>query len=166
MRHPLGLSDPKTWVDRHGDVLFRYAVARLRNATLAEEAVQETFLAALQAREQPLEPEELEAREASAAFDGGAWRAADAPKDWGADARAVVTQQEFQAVLARCLGGLPARSAQAFTLREFDELPTDELCKVLNVSATNLWVMLHRARFLLRRCLETNWLSNRSAKPS
>ena len=42
-----GLSDPERWVELYGDYLFRYAVLRLRDASKAEDAVQETFLAAL-----------------------------------------------------------------------------------------------------------------------
>src|SRR5580658_8214248 len=42
-----GLSDPERWLELHGDYLFRYAIMRLRDATKAEDAVQETFLAAL-----------------------------------------------------------------------------------------------------------------------
>src|SRR5258708_231312 len=41
------LSDPKRWVDEHGDYLFNYALSRLRDPTRAEDMVQETFLAAL-----------------------------------------------------------------------------------------------------------------------
>ncbi len=39
--------DAAKWVDSYGDVLFAFAVSRLRDRTLAEEAVQETFLSAL-----------------------------------------------------------------------------------------------------------------------
>ncbi|MEO8271057.1 MAG: sigma factor [Aureliella sp.] len=39
--------DPSKWLDTHGDVLYAYAVSRLRNQEAAEEAVQETFLGAL-----------------------------------------------------------------------------------------------------------------------
>jgi DNA-directed RNA polymerase specialized sigma24 family protein len=42
-----GRSDPEQWVDLHGDYLFRYALMRLRDPARAEDAVQETFLAAL-----------------------------------------------------------------------------------------------------------------------
>ena len=42
-----GLSDPERWVELHGDYLFKYALMRLRDAAKAEDAVQETFLAAL-----------------------------------------------------------------------------------------------------------------------
>lgn len=48
---PGTMSDPATWVDQHGDALFRYALLKLRDQTLAEDMVQETFLAALKARE-------------------------------------------------------------------------------------------------------------------
>src|SRR5512135_1825461 len=42
-----GLSDPERWVELYGDYLFKYALMRLRDAAKAEDAVQETFLAAL-----------------------------------------------------------------------------------------------------------------------
>jgi RNA polymerase sigma-70 factor (TIGR02943 family) len=45
-----GRSDPKQWVELHGDYLFRYALIRVRNATVAEDMVQEALLAAFQAR--------------------------------------------------------------------------------------------------------------------
>ncbi|HEY9197930.1 MAG TPA: sigma-70 family RNA polymerase sigma factor [Gammaproteobacteria bacterium] len=45
------VNNPETWLDEHGDALYRYALLRLRNADQAEELVQETFVAALQARE-------------------------------------------------------------------------------------------------------------------
>jgi RNA polymerase sigma-70 factor (ECF subfamily) len=41
------LSDPERWVDEHGDCLFRFALMQLRDPVRAEDAVQETFLAAL-----------------------------------------------------------------------------------------------------------------------
>ena len=41
------LSDPERWVGEHGDYLFKYALMRLRDPAKAEDAVQETFLAAL-----------------------------------------------------------------------------------------------------------------------
>lgn len=44
-------ADAGVWLDQHGDYLFKYAVFRLRDQTAAEDAVQETFLAAIKAYE-------------------------------------------------------------------------------------------------------------------
>jgi RNA polymerase sigma-70 factor (ECF subfamily) len=43
--HPAG--SPETWLDEHGDALYRYALTRLRDPHRAEDVVQETLLAAL-----------------------------------------------------------------------------------------------------------------------
>jgi RNA polymerase sigma-70 factor (ECF subfamily) len=56
-----------------------------------------------------------------------------------------------------CTVRLPAKTAQAFVLREVEDLPTSEICEVLNVERNHLFVLLHRARLALRRCLEVRW---------
>jgi RNA polymerase sigma-70 factor (ECF subfamily) len=90
--------------------------------------------------------------------DDGHWKRDEAsPADWANPERAF-EQSRFWEAMARCIGELPARTARAFTLREIDAEPTDEICKSLNVTPTNLWVMLHRARIHLRRCLELHWI--------
>ena len=69
---------------------------------------------------------------------------------------------------ARCSGKpsaiAPKQAAKecrrrVFTLREVDGIESREICAMLNISESNLWVMLHRARMALRRCLETNWFA-------
>ena len=55
------------------------------------------------------------------------------------------------------MDALPESFRRAFSMREIDGLKTDEICKVLDVTSTNLWVMLHRARGKLRDCLDNNW---------
>jgi RNA polymerase sigma-70 factor (ECF subfamily) len=52
---------------------------------------------------------------------------------------------------------MPAHLVQAYLAREMDEIPTEELCQQLGITPTNLWARLHRARMLLRACLEHNW---------
>jgi DNA-directed RNA polymerase specialized sigma24 family protein len=47
-----------------------------------------------------------------------------------------------------------------FTLREMEEMETEQICRDLNISPNNLWVMLHRARMALRECLEMNWFKD------
>lgn len=39
--------DPSTWLELYGDYLYRYAVMRVNNPSVAEDLVQETFLAGI-----------------------------------------------------------------------------------------------------------------------
>ncbi len=168
---------------------------RVRDRSAAEDLVQETFLAALksrgafsggsseatwlvgilkhkiadhyrhQAREAP--PEDLDLREHPdpSPFDGsGHWTSG--PTDWGGNPADLYREKKFLDQFTKCLSGLSPHHANAFTLREIEGADTGEICKVLNVSDTNLWVILHRARMQLRRCLEINWFHRNTGKGS
>jgi RNA polymerase sigma-70 factor (ECF subfamily) len=78
------------------------------------------------------------------------------PSDWG-DPHATFQQKQFFEVLEVCVERLPAKVAQIFMMREWLELDTEEICQELDVTATNAWVMLYRARMRLRECLQLNW---------
>jgi RNA polymerase sigma-70 factor, ECF subfamily len=193
------LSDPSTWVDQHGNYLFRYALMRLRDRALAEEAVQETLLAALQAkdkfsghssektwfvgilkhkiidhfrkqrREVPLEDSDLLPAEREESFRTtgewvGHWTEEAAPTEWGANPIQVLEKREFWDALEQALSTLPPRLAQVFILREMDEMKSDEICKLLGITESNLWVMLHRSRLQLRRTLELNYFRSPAGK--
>jgi RNA polymerase sigma-70 factor (ECF subfamily) len=84
----------------------------------------------------------------------------DMPRQWG-DPDATLEQKDFFRVLEICLERLPARNARVFMMREWLELETDEICKELQVSTSNAWVMLYRARVQLRECLDISWFGNR-----
>lgn len=182
------VANPERWVSEHGDALYRYALLHLRDATVAEEVVQETLLAALgayerfsgrssertwlvgilkhklidhlrrQFRERPADADDASA-EANAErenFDAtGKWR--PGPADWLTDPSAVRERSELRSALTDCLGTLPPKLAEAFSLREISDLDSEEICKALGITETNLWVMLHRARLRLRSCLEDDW---------
>ena len=77
----------------------------------------------------------------------------------GPDARADVPR--VRAWLDDCLETLADRRRSAFVLREVEELPTDEICKILEVTPNNLGVLLFRARNGLRECLEAKGLRSR-----
>jgi RNA polymerase sigma-70 factor, ECF subfamily len=59
-----------------------------------------------------------------------------------------------------CLGDLPERNAKVFAYREIDGLSTTEICKYLEITTSNCWVILYRARMLLRKCLEDTGFRN------
>jgi RNA polymerase sigma-70 factor (ECF subfamily) len=189
--------DPSAWVDQHGDALFRYALMRVRNTSVAEDLVQDTLLAALQAyagfagrasertwligilkhkiidyfrrsSRQPLaELANEDAFEHSEFFRTGEWtdhwKTDYAPGEWQATPAELVEQNEFWEVFNQCLMPLSPRMASAFTLREVDGLSSDEICKALEISTTNLWVLLHRARLHLQHCLEASWFKPQKA---
>ncbi len=188
------LSDPAGWVDQHGDYLFRYAMMRLRNRDLAENLVQETFLAALAGKDSfsgrsaertwmvgilkhkiidhyrkdfrektvtDMQTHQSEEEQTIDQFYDAMEKPRKYPKDWMPDPQALLNNKEFWNTLHSCMGHLPERTAHAFSLRELDNMETEDICKELGISPTNLWVMLHRARLQLRACLEENWFERK-----
>lgn len=176
------------WVEEHGDCLYRYALTRVRKPEVAEDLVQETFLAAVRAydkfggrssvrswlcgilkhkiidhyrkagRETSFTDLEFLSDELSEKFvPQGFWQHEIGPADWHLDASEVMEQGEFWQTMQRCLAKLPARIANVFSMREMEDISSKEICALLSISESNLWVMLHRARMALRECLEMNW---------
>jgi len=176
------MKDFRTGVEAERAYLLRYASLQLRDAHAAEDAVQETLVAALageasfagrsnlrtwltgilkhkiidtirrQSREAPADPD---GADFDALFvENGHW--ADPPAAW-ADPDASLEQKHFFAALQACLERLPGKTAQAFLMREHLGLETGEICKELAISSTHCWVLLYRARMALRECLEKTW---------
>jgi RNA polymerase sigma-70 factor, ECF subfamily len=91
-------------------------------------------------------------------FSSGSWVGEHAPTDWDTtNPGANLDNDVFWKAFRKCAGKLPKNISAAFQLREIDDIETKEVCRILNISESNLWVMLHRARMALRKCLETNW---------
>lgn len=178
--------DPETWVELYGDYLYRYALLRLRDHAAAQDAVQEALLAGVKglsrfdgrvdvkywlrgilknkivdhirkaSREQPVEdlgdyelPDSIKMK----------WFGipTSRPQPWEFDIHQAFDRQEFWAIFEECVQGLSGVSRRAFILKELEGCSTEEICKVLNVTPNNVWVMVHRARGALKKCLETKW---------
>lgn len=77
------------------------------------------------------------------------------------DPSLALEDKQFWRALSDCLAGLSPVQAEAFVLAEVHELSTAEVCKVLQLKPSNVWVVLHRARTRLRLCLENRWLRGR-----
>jgi RNA polymerase sigma-70 factor, ECF subfamily len=176
--------DFKTRIQSERAYLLRYASLQLRDRDAAEDAVQETLVAALAGekgfagrsnlrtwltgilKHKIVDHVRRAAREQTVADAGGEddfnalfderghW--VDPPQEWK-DPEAALGDVQFRAVLEECLKALPERTAQAFLMREHLGLDTPELCKALGVTPTHSWVLLYRARMALRLCLEKNW---------
>ena len=86
----------------------------------------------------------------------------EAPSDWGNPAQDLSTRQ-FMAIMDACVNKLPTVQGRLFLMREWLELSVEEICKDLEMTPTNLYVQLHRARLRLRVCLELNWFAKTSS---
>ncbi len=173
------------WLADHGDELFGYALKRVKRREQAEDLVQETFIAAVQSydsfesrssvrtwlfailknkvmdyyrklyRHEEVSIGEDDVLEALFKKDGH-WK--EAPGAWAKSPEEALASQEFYAALERCVEYLPEKQQLVFNFRDLDGLDGDDICKVMNISSSNLWVLTHRARHQLRDCLTSNWL--------
>ena len=80
------------------------------------------------------------------------------PADWG-NPEQDLNSQQFMVVLDACTERLPPVQGRLFLMREWLEMSSDDICKELGMTSTNLYVQLHRARLRLRECLELNWFA-------
>lgn len=182
---------PERWLAEYGDALFSFTMLRVRARATAQDLVQETFLAALKAREsfagrsterawlfgilrnKLVDHYRRQSREAPLVEPGvstpeeegffhtsglgkDGWIIKVAPKTWEAPDESLMNK-EFQMVFQECVSGLPEKVAQVFLRREVDEVPSEEVCKEFDITPNNFWVILHRARMAMRRCLEVHW---------
>ncbi|HAW20784.1 MAG TPA: RNA polymerase subunit sigma-70 [Flavobacteriales bacterium] len=183
-KHPLF---PDTWIDKYSDQLLGYAVTSLRDRDTAKDMVQETFFIALRSKENyrgelseknwlflilrsrildyfKKKKEVLESQlikndgdeDSSQFLETGAWDNDAAPKEWAADR--MVESKEFMSVLQQCRDGLSDMQQSVFTLKFIEGIESDVICKELDITSSNYWVLVHRAKLQLRKCLEINWM--------
>lgn len=171
-------------VSRHAEALYSYALMRVRKKDLAEDMVQETLLAALQSWEKYAGASSertwligilrhkildfFRQHHDQELVDDETWRTEyfdkkrhwkDKTVNWNTNPAALAENNEFWKVLQDCLKELSQVMAKAFVMRELEGMSSEQVCKHLEISETNLWVRLHRARLQLRRCLEINWFA-------
>ena len=84
------------------------------------------------------------------------------PAEWG-NPEQQASSQQFFVILEACASKLPETQGRLFLMREWLELSSEEICKELQLTPTNLYVQLHRARLRLRECLELHWFNTASA---
>lgn len=89
----------------------------------------------------------------------GHWPAGERPVRWEQPDHAM-EQAQFWRIFELCLSHVPQQPARAFMMREFIGLETPEICLALDISVSNLNVMLWRARMRLRECLSQRWFAS------
>jgi RNA polymerase sigma-70 factor (TIGR02943 family) len=180
-----------SWLQEHGDYLYRFALSRLSGDTeLARDMVQETLLAAWKGRESfggrsavrtwlvgilkhkitdhiRLQIRNRQLHEDIETDPTSDWFGADghwqeAPKAWRTNPESLLGDADFQRILQRCLDALPALQRNVFVLRELGGDDSGAICKACEITATHLHVLMHRARMALRTCLDVNWFGRRA----
>lgn len=176
--------NPDKWVDRYADYLFNYAISRVNDREVANDLVSETFLAGLksmknfkgEASERTWLISILKRKiidhyrrinsnkgraEVKMNFpdsgDEGDWleeRVADL-SDMTAEDR--MENRELGLAILECLDQLNEKQAAIFKMKTIDGVDTEAICNEFNISPSNLWVIIHRARTSLAKCLEKNW---------
>jgi len=181
------------WVETHGDYLFNFAIGQVRDTNIAEDLVQETFLAALKSqknfsgrssertwlvsilrhkiydhlrktcRERAVRVDLLPAGDDEAAFEDSLAWIHQVAAESTSPSHRIELA-EFRQHLEKAMGKLPPRIAQVFQLYTIEERPNKEVCEQLSISESNLWVMLHRARKQLRAELDSWWQGEPESK--
>jgi RNA polymerase sigma-70 factor (ECF subfamily) len=178
--------EPHLWIDAYGDYLFRYANSRLRNANAAEEVVQDTFLNGIKYREQysgagterawllgilkrkiidfvrkrnrqaKVGQYEDDHDPTNQLFDAkGNWNKKSIPWSVAPDQR--IESSELWKIVRDCLTHLPSGQADVFTLSVMEGMDSDEVCETLEITPSNMWVRMHRARLGLAKCVGGKW---------
>lgn len=176
------------WVDSYTDDLYSWALHKVSDAELAQDLVQDTFLAAAEKidgfkgdsapktwlysilnhkiidhyRKKVRQPVKVENQVFSTFFDeGGDWKREQRPQKWGEEEEGhLLDDAEFQEVLKDCLDALPEKWNTCVKLKYLLSKNGEEICQELDITPTNFWQIIHRAKLQLRNCVEENWFKN------
>ena len=175
--------------EEHADYLYGFALSRVNDAHIAEDLVQDTFVSALKnfdsfqqkskastwltailknkiidhyrKKVREYHKESMGGLAASDDFFNhkGHWKKEQRPKTWNMDTDRGLEREEFYRILKNCLKKLNELQRLAFVMKHLDDVDTSDICKELEITASNYWVIMHRAKLQLRKCMETQWIN-------
>ncbi len=167
-----------SWIKNYSDVLYGHAYGRVKDAAIAKDILQETFIAGWKGykdfrneaeektwlfsilKNKIIDHYRKQARQPEVSgddyffTDAGHWTKEAAPARWQQSSS---DTKEFYAILHNCKSKLAQLHQAVFNLRYLDEENAAHICKVLEITSSNYWVILHRCKLHLRDCLEKNW---------
>jgi len=181
-------NDLSAWVNNYTSELYSWALHKVSNDETAADLVQDTFLAAAEKfdsfkgdsspktwlysilnhkiidyyRKKVNQPVQRENQSFSLFFsDEGDWQESRKPKSWHGqeDEQHLLDDHEFQEVLKKCLDALPGKWGVCVKLKYLTEKSGDEICQELDITPSNYWQIIHRAKLQLRDCVEKNWFN-------
>ena len=176
--------DPTKWVDKYSNYLFNYTISKVNDRELANDLISETFLAGLKSMKN-FKGEATErtwlisilkrkiidqyrknnSRKGRAEVkitynedtNQGDWLEEKAPDRFDKTAEDIMENEELGLAILNCMDNLTEKQAEIFKMKTIDGFDTETICKEFNITPSNLWVIIHRARTALAQCLEKNW---------
>jgi RNA polymerase sigma-70 factor (TIGR02943 family) len=176
------------WIDNYADYLYNYSISRVNNSDLAKDLVQDTFFAGLKSAKnfqgkasertwlvsilkrkiidhyRKINSKKGQAEVRMSFYEDGenegSWLEERVPQSWDNASEKKIENQELRNQLELCINKLPEKYAMVFRMKTVQEFETEEICKELGITSSNLWVIIHRARTQLRKCMEDNWFNN------
>ena len=175
---------PDKWIDLYADYLFNYTVTRVSDREIAQDLVQDTFLAGLKSmknfkgeasertwlisilkrkiidlyRKINSNKGKAEVRiQYNDAESEGDWLEERVADPFDKTAEDSMQNNELGDAIHNCLEKLPKKQSQVFKMKTVLNYETEVICNELNITASNLWVIIHRARTAMADCLQENW---------
>ena len=176
---------PETWVDKYSDYLFNFTISRVNNSEIAKDLISETFLAGLKSKDnfkgeasertwlisilkrkiidhyRKINSNKGKAEVRITYKDDeseGDWLEERVSDPFGKTAEDKIENEELGQAIFNCLDTLNEKQATIFKMKTIDGFDTEAICNEYNITASNLWVIIHRARKAMAECLEKNWL--------
>lgn len=178
--------DVAKWVDEHSDYLLNYGLSKIQDRDLVMDFIQDTFIAALGAvdkfegRSAPRtwltsilnrkiidhwRKKGSQKTDVVSHFfysDGdkseGHWILDNAPSQQIASVENKIEEEEKIEELELCLDTLPEQWRGIVYAKYMDQKKGDEICNEFEITSSNFWVIVHRAKLALRDCLKSKWL--------
>jgi RNA polymerase sigma-70 factor (ECF subfamily) len=182
----LELLNPDQWVDNYADYLYNYTIVRVNDHIVAQDLISETFLAGLKSKKnfkgeasertwlisilkrkiidyyRKINSKKGKAEVHIAYRDEdseGDWLEENAADPFDKTAEDTMENKELGLAILECLDKLPQKQATIFKKKTIENFDTEAICKEYNITPSNLWVIIHRARKTLAECLEKNWFN-------
>lgn len=177
--------NPNNWIDLYSDYLFNYTITRVSDREIAQDLVQDTFLAGLKSMKNfkgeasertwlisilkrkiidhyrkinsNKGKAEVRINYSTDSESEGDWLEERVADPFDKTAEDTLQNSELGDAIHNCLGKLPQKQADVFKMKTILGYETEVICNELNITASNLWVIIHRARTAMASCLKENW---------
>ena len=177
--------NPNKWIDLYSDYLFNYTITRVKDRETAQDLVQDTFFAGLKSMKNykgeasertwlvsilkrkiidhyrrinsKKGQAEVKVNFSQEGDEEGSWLEKRVADPYDKTAEDTIENTELGTAIHHCLSKLPEKQAEVFRMKTLLGYETEAICNELGITASNLWVIIHRARTALASCLEKNW---------